>query len=231
LAEIRTRRSGGRAARRSGRQNQPINSPPYIIRNVPPYEVLNEEGLDQIESNAETILAETGVEFREDPESLALLKQAGADIDGELVRFPRGMCRQIIQATAPAEFTQVARNPERSVRIGGKNTVLVPAYGSPFVRDLDKGRRYATLEDFQNFIKLAYLSPYLHHSGGTICEPVDVPVSNRHLDMVYSHMRFSDKPFMGSVTAPERAEDTVADGQDSLWRGLCRKAHRNHQPD
>jgi trimethylamine--corrinoid protein Co-methyltransferase len=209
MTEQRSKRSGGRAARRSGRQNQPVNSPPYIIRNVPPYEVLNHEGLDQIESNAETILAETGVEFREDAESLALLKQAGADIDGERVRFPRGMCRQIIQATTPTEFTQVARNPERSVRVGGKNTVLVPAYGSPFVRDLDKGRRYATLEDFQNFIKLAYLSPYLHHSGGTICEPVDVPVSNRHLDMVYSHMRFSDKPFMGSVTAPERAEDTV----------------------
>ena len=27
--------------------------------------------------------------------------------------------------------------------------------------------------------------------------------------MVYTHMRYSDKPFMGSVTAPERAEDTV----------------------
>jgi trimethylamine--corrinoid protein Co-methyltransferase len=27
--------------------------------------------------------------------------------------------------------------------------------------------------------------------------------------MVYSHIRYSDKPFMGSVTAPERAQDTV----------------------
>jgi trimethylamine--corrinoid protein Co-methyltransferase len=58
-------------------------------------------------------------------------------------------------------------------------------------------------------VKLAYLSPHLHHSGGTVCEPVDVPVNKRHLDMVYSHIRYSDKPFMGSVTAPERARDTV----------------------
>ena len=58
-------------------------------------------------------------------------------------------------------------------------------------------------------MKLAYLSPHLHHSGGTVCEPVDVPVNKRHLDMVYSHIRYSDKPFMGSVTAPERARDTV----------------------
>ena len=77
------------------------------------------------------------------------------------------------------------------------------------MRDLDRGRRYGTIEDFRNFVKLAYASPYLHHSGGTVCEPVDVPVNKRHLDMVYSHIRYSDKPFMGSVTAPERARDTV----------------------
>ena len=77
------------------------------------------------------------------------------------------------------------------------------------MRDLDNGRRYGTIEDFRNFVKLAYMSPHLHHSGGTVCEPVDVPVNKRHLDMVYSHIRYSDKPFMGSVTAPERARDTV----------------------
>jgi hypothetical protein len=61
-----------------------------------------------------------------------------------------------------------------------------------------------------NFVKLAYMAPSIHHSGGTVCEPVDVPVNKRHLDMIYAHMRYSDKPFMGSVTAPERAEDTIA---------------------
>jgi trimethylamine--corrinoid protein Co-methyltransferase len=87
--------------------------------------------------------------------------------------------------------------------------VFAPNYGSPFVHDLDHGRRYATLADFQNFVKLAYLSPNLHHSGGTVCEPVDIPVNKRHLDMVYSHLRYSDKPFMGSVTAGSRAADSV----------------------
>src|SRR5262249_35120567 len=54
-----------------------------------------------------------------------------------------------------------------------------------------------------------YASPYLHHSGGTVCEPVDLPVNKRHFDMVYAHMRYSDKPYMGSVTHPDRARDTV----------------------
>jgi trimethylamine--corrinoid protein Co-methyltransferase len=75
--------------------------------------------------------------------------------------------------------------------------------------DLDQGRRYGTIEDFRNFVKLAYRSPFLHHSGGTVCEPVDLPVNKRHYDMVYAHMRYSDKPFMGSVTHPQRARDTV----------------------
>jgi len=88
--------------------------------------------------------------------------------------------------------------------------VFAPAYGSPFVGDLDNGRGYGTIEDFRNFVKLTYSTPFLHHSGGTVCEPVDVPVNKRHYDMVYAHMRYSDKAFMGSVTHPSRAEDTVA---------------------
>ena len=88
--------------------------------------------------------------------------------------------------------------------------VFSPAYGSPFVMDLDKGRRYGTIEDFRNFVKLAQSSPWLHHSGGTICEPVDVPVNKRHLDMVYSAISaIPTAAFMGSVTAESRAEDSI----------------------
>lgn len=206
----RRRRGGGRAAKLRSRAGATIKTAPYIKRKVPVYNVLDEEGLHLIEDNAETILNEIGIDFRDDEEALQLWRDAGADVDGERVRFPKGLCRKLIMDSAPSEFTQHARNPENSVVIGGNNTVLVPAYGPPFVSDLDKGRRYATIEDFQNFVKLAYMSPHLHHSGGTVCEPVDLPVNKRHFDMVYAHMRYSDKPFMGSVTAPERAADTVA---------------------
>lgn len=201
-------RGSRRGGRRAGEQSAAVSAP-YITRNIPYYEVLDEDGLSLIEQNAETILEEIGIEFRDDEEALQIWRDAGADVQGELVKFPRGMCRSLIQASAPREYTQHARNPAKSVRIGGKNTVFVPAYGSPFVYDMDKGRRYATIEDFQNFVKLAYMSPSLHHSGGTICEPVDLPVNKRHFDMLYTHMKYSDKAFMGSVTAPERAEDTV----------------------
>ncbi len=205
------RRSGGRAGRQAARAHAHIERQPFLTRTLTPFEVLSEEGLALLEHNADTILEEVGLVFRGDPEAIRLLREAGADVapDGERVRFPRGMCRSIVQASAPREFIQHARNPENSVRIGGMHTVFAPNYGSPFVHDLDNGRRYGTIEDFRNFVKLTYASPHLHHSGGTVCEPVDVPVNKRHLDMVYSHIRYSDKPFMGSVTAPERARDTV----------------------
>ena len=207
------RRSGGRAARQAARAVSNAVRVPYITRTLSPFEVLSVEHLELIETNADTVLEQVGIEFRDTPEALSLFKEAGADIDGERVRFPRGLARQIVQATAPAQFTQVARNPENNVEIGGMNTVLAPAYGSPFVRDLDNGRRYGTIEDFRNFVKLTYMTPFLHHSGGTVCEPVDLPVNKRHYDMVYAHMRYSDKAFMGSVTHPLRAEDTVAMAQ------------------
>ncbi len=202
------RRSGGRAARRESRAAKMTVSAPYLIRRVPCQEVLNEEGLAQIEANADQLLQDIGIEFRDDDEVLNLWRGAGADVQGQRVRFPKGLLRQLI-ATAPAQFTQHARNPARSVEIGGDNMVFAPVYGPPFVRDMDGGRRYGTIEDFRNFVKLAYLSPHIHHSGGTVCEPVDLPVNKRHLDMVYSHIKLSDKPFMGSVTAPDRAQDSV----------------------
>ncbi|MDE3175240.1 MAG: trimethylamine methyltransferase family protein [Pseudomonadota bacterium] len=198
-------RSGQREARAS-RAAPPGR--PYIMRNIPTYDILGEENLVRIEQAADRILAEVGIEFRDDPAALDLWRRAGAALEGVRVRFEPGMLREILK-TAPARFVQHARNPARSVEIGGKSVVFSPAYGSPFVMDLDKGRRYGTLEDFQNFIKLAQSSPWLHHSGGTICEPVDAPVNKRHLDMTLSHIRYSDRGFMGSVTAESRAEDSI----------------------
>ncbi len=181
----------------------------YIERKIPNFEILNDEAVQIIEHNAENILENIGVSFLDNPPALDLWKQAGADVDGERVRLPSGLARKLC-ATAPGGFVQKARNPEKSVHIGGNSLVLAPVYGPPFVRDLEGGRRYATIEDFRNFVRLGYMSKWLHHSGGTVCEPTDLPVSQRHLDMLYAHMTLSDKPYMGSVTDPSRAEDSVA---------------------
>ena len=145
-------RRSGRQARQAERATKGTGvGRPYILRNIPTYDVLSEENLIRIEAAADRILAETGIEFRDDPTVLDHWRRAGAHVDGLLVRFPPGLLREVLK-TAPASFTQHARNATNSVQIGGRSVVFSPAYGSPFVMDLDRGRRFGTLEDFRNFI-------------------------------------------------------------------------------
>ncbi len=198
-----------RSRQRRTSRNEAVRAP-YIQRKVATYDILSEEGLCLIEENADAILRDVGMEFRDDPEILDYFRDAGADVQGERVRFEPGMCRKIIQASAPKEYTQHARNPDNNVQIGGNNTVLSPVYGPPFVHDIEDGRRYATLEDFDKLTKIHQMIPHLHHAGGIVCEPVDVPVNKRHLDMMLMHITNGDRGLFGALIGSERAEDSVA---------------------
>lgn len=199
----------GRSARMQERSDRQKVSAPYVIRRIGIVSLIDPEAVAIIEHNADRILDEIGMDFRGDEETLAIFRAAGARVDGERVRFDPGWCRALIR-NAPAIFTQHARNPARSVQIGGKAQLFCPSFGPPFVHDMENGRRYATIHDFREITKLHYSLNAVHHSGGVVVEPVDLPVPIRHLHMAHSHLTLSDKPFMGAVTAPERAADTIA---------------------
>lgn len=184
-------------------------APAYVTRQIPYYAMLDEEALVRIETQAGRLLEQTGVEFRDDSAALALWRAAGADVQGTRVRAAPELVRSLL-ATAPAEFTQHSRNEARSVRIGGRHQVFAPVYGSPFVRDLERGRRYGSLADFERLVKLTHQLSPLHHSGFVTCEPCDLPVSTRHLDMLFTHMTCTDKPHLGAITEKSRAADSVA---------------------
>lgn len=181
-----------------------------ITNNKPQYEYLPQESIETIHENSLMVLEKYGIEFGH-PEALDILARAGANVDRDsnLVKFPRELVLESIRL-APSEFQLYARNPANDVVIGGDHIVTAPVYGPPFVHDLDNGRRDATLQDFRNFVKLAHLAPQIHNAGGTVVEPGDEPQETRHLDMVYSLIKYSDKTFMGSVTSAENARDTVA---------------------
>ena len=202
------RRRGGIRQAAAARTRRTVEAIVQPVSRIPTYALLDPDAEEAIHQASMRILEEIGVEFRGDAEALALWREAGAETAGERVRIPRELAMDQL-ALAPAQFTQHARNPARSVEIGGPNLVLAPVYGPPYVRDLDGDRRRGTLEDLRNFIKLAYRLPALNHSGGIICEPQDVPVPKRHLEIFRAHVRHSDKPFMGAVNAPERALDCV----------------------
>ncbi|MFT5114776.1 MAG: trimethylamine--corrinoid protein Co-methyltransferase [Parasphingorhabdus sp.] len=205
-ANIMARRS--RRARPGSESENLITASPYIKRQLPFFDPLDEEQLVAIEAQVDWMLENIGFAFRDDPQAIRVWQEAGVKMVGDKVfadaKWVREQC-----AKAPSEFTQLARNPERSVVIGGKNQVFAPIYGAPFVRDLEGGRRYGTMEDLEKLVKLTYMHPNLHHSGLVITEPTDVPVSTRHLDMVYTHMVFGDKPHLGAITAKSRAQDSV----------------------
>jgi len=142
------------------------------------------------------------------PPALEILKANGAIVEGDLVKIDEHTLMHFLWQT-PAGFTLLARNPANNLPIGGRHTVFAPVYGPPSVSDLDNGRRDATMKDFENFVKLTYMAPYLHHGGGTLVEPNDIPVGERHLDMLLAHITLNDKSFMGNVTHPDNAMDTV----------------------
>ena len=189
-----------------------------LINDMPRYEILDEAALEELERGWRRIVSELGIEFLYD-EALDIFRAAGQQVEGQLVKFdPDWILEQV--AKAPPEFDVQARNPERTVHLGGNHMVFSAVYGCPFVRE-GLTRRDATYEDFQNLVKLAQSFPQLDSPGGTICEPNDRPLDSRHLDMVYALLTLSDKPFMGSVTSGPNARDTIAMaelvfGRDSL---------------
>ena len=65
MNEVRGR--SGRTARQAERAKKGGGiGRPYIVRNIPTYDVLSEENLLRIEAAADRVLAETGIEFRDD---------------------------------------------------------------------------------------------------------------------------------------------------------------------
>ena len=175
------RRAGGRQARISQR-SAPVAAFAALTRKIPIYELVPEEAVELIHRESLRILQEVGIEFRDD-EAAAMWRRAGADVRGHRIRIDGDQLMALV-STIPAEFTLNARNPARSVTIGGSSSVFVPMYGAPYVRDLDNHRRYGTLADLANFHKLAYLSPALHSSSSIICEPMEIAVPRRHLHII-----------------------------------------------
>ena len=200
-------RRGGRQARRQQRGSLRHETLPHLTRGLPVVEPMSEEQVHKIDAASMDILEEVGVIFR-DPVALEHWREAGARVDGERVYPDRGLIRELI-ASIPSDITLHARNAERTVKLGGPHSIFVPMTGAPYLRDLEDVRREPTLDDLAMFHKLAHMSPGLHSSAHHIVEPMDHPVSHRHLRITYSSMKHSDKVFMGMTTSGRNAEDVL----------------------
>ena len=204
--DLKSRR-GGRGKRRALRTKVSDAMLPPLKRNMPLVEPMSLEEVEKIDNASMAILEEVGVVFRDDI-ALEDWRRAGAKVEGDLVKFDRGMIRELI-STIPAEITYHARNSEKNIDIGGLHSMFIPMTGAPYLRDLNDERRNPTLDDLANFHKLSHMLPALHSSAHHIVEPMDHPVSHRHLRITYSSMKHSDKTFMGMTTSGKNAEDVL----------------------
>lgn len=174
---------------------------------LPKFNVLTQEQVKIIHENTMKILQEIGVEFSYEP-AIEVFRKQGQKIEGHRVYFDREFVEEMV-SKAPAEFTLHARNPENNLVCGGENTIFMPGYGAPFIHDVNGKRRNATMDDYNNFVKLAGASKNLHMTGGNVVEPTDVTDEIRHMKMLYSHITNSDKCFMGSSSGYEKARDVI----------------------
>ena len=207
-SSTRNRRGPGRAAREK-RQAEATSAVRPLVNKLKLTEVLDEAGLEAIHQATIRLLKEVGVLIIDYPSALDRFAKHGATIKGDTVYLDEDVLMHFINQV-PNEFTWLARNPERNMRIGGRHCVFAPIYGPPFVLDYKRGRRQATLDDFHNFAKLSYMASDIHSAGGTLVEPNDIDISVRHLDMLMAHIQLNDKAFLGSVTHANNARDTVA---------------------
>ena len=141
----------GRDARVRARKEAVPDRLPAMERGLPYIDLLNEEQLLRLHDYSVSILEQVGIEFRDD-ESLNFWRKAGANVTGQRVRIARALLMELV-AKAPESYVLHARNPKHTVSVGGRKTIFTPAYGAPYVLDLDNQRRNATIDDFQNFAK------------------------------------------------------------------------------
>ena len=197
----------GRGVRKALRETRDIKMLPALKRKLPLMEPMTSDQITKIHSASMDILENVGVHFR-DEIALADWKGAGAKVVDEVVYLDRNLVRELI-TTIPETFTYHARNASNSLPFGKDHGIFIPMTGAPYLRDLEDVRRNPTLEDLANFHKLSHMLPVIHSSAHHIVEPYDHPISQRHLRITYSSMKYSDKTFMGMTTSPKNAEDVI----------------------
>ena len=193
----RRRARQGAGTRVAGRGTAGLKQLPWRLLESPyqPLEVLSPEQLEMISDAAFRILEEVGMDFLH-PEALDILAKAGAEVmpGSERVRFDRGLVKEAL-ASAPAQFTLHARNPEHDLPIGGRNVVFGSVASAPNASDLDAGRRPGNQRDYQNFLRLTQAFNIIHFVAGYPVEPVDLHPATRHLDCLRDCLTLTDKVF------------------------------------
>lgn len=182
--------------------------------------ILSDDQVADIHDRTMRFLQETGMKVQS-TRARQILRKAGADVDdaNELVRMDRGLLEALL-ATAPATFDLSARNPLRSLRIGGDSIAFMSVASAPNASDIKGGRRSGNQLDFRKTLRLCQQLNVVNAFGGNPVEPVDLPVNTRHLDCNLDFLTLSDKPFRLYAIGATRIEDGLE--MNRIAQGLSR---------
>ena len=198
-------------SRRRKRRTAGVPAKPSLpwkkIRNVlPPIEPLSADEIESIHRTSLRVLAELGMKVT-DVEARKIYREGGARVDDseEMVYLDPEMVEEIIK-TVPPEYVQKARNPDKSVTLGGNHITFSGVGGPAFVSDLDRGRRPGTYAELCDYKKLFQTYDIIHYASGGF-EPLDLPENNRHLDILLAQIRYTDKCINTSLLGSNKARD------------------------
>ncbi len=171
-------------------------------------DLLDDEALNRVHTQAMRILENVGTEVHS-PAALQLLEKAGQRVDGTRVYWDAGFVREQL-AHAPSTFDLQGRDPARQVHIGGGSLVHTPVGGPPFASDGERGRRDGTMSDHVELVKLAHASDVLPVLQSGTTEAQDLSYLSRHLEMDYSIIRWSGRPYVLYGTSGPKTQDGLA---------------------
>src|SRR3954453_2925190 len=217
MAEVMTETSARRPRRESRRRDRDgeprdAKSIPQLkrhraVRRFPAMEIVSGDELEAIHRASLRVLEEIGMDFTL-PEARELLRKAGAKVEGERVRFDRGMVEELIRS-APPRFTFHARNPANTLEIGGGDIVFGTVGSPPNSSDMEGGRRSGNLADYRNLLRLAQYFNCIGFIAGYPVEPIDVHASARPLVALRDAAVLTDKPFHAYSLGAERILDGI----------------------
>ncbi len=180
------------------------------VRNpYPPMEILSSDQVETIHHASLTILKEIGLQV-DNAGACQLMRRLGADVDAtNRVRLDPALVEDLLSGI-PSEFTIHARNPAKSVRMGGNSMVFATVCGPSFVSDIERGRRAGTKQDMEDFVRLSGALNIFHHEGGSGVEPLDLPPETRHLEMMFAQITLTDKGWQPNwLNTGPRAQDCI----------------------
>jgi trimethylamine--corrinoid protein Co-methyltransferase len=174
---------------------------------ISPVEVISADQVEAIHGAALKLLASTGIKVLHPP-ARALFQAAGAMVSDEMVRLDPDLVMDLL-ASVPPTFTLAARNPAKSLRIGGRDMVFTSVGGPAYVMDIDGGRRDGTFAELCEFLKLIQGINVIHQEGGGPFEPMDLPAATRHLDLYLAQITYLDKSWQTQTLGHARTMDGI----------------------